>query len=318
MAWALIGLLKDIDCQILCLDQRERSGTFKENAAKIDDRIADVSLKETWEEFLPQVDLIFHFAAQTSVYTAGEDPVKDFERNVLPMVYLLETCRQHKLKPSILFSGTVTEAGMPQYLPVDEVHPDNPITIYDLHKLMAENYLKYYCRQQIVKGATLRLANVYGPGPESSSADRGVLNLMVKKALGGEDLSIYGAGEYLRDYVYVQDVIRAFLSAAINIDKVNGNHYIIGTGKGTTLAEAFNLAIERTCLASGKKVKIKSLDPPAGRSLIETRNFVANSSQFISATGWKPDYSLSEGIDQIINSLLKGNKERAQYEKSKK
>ena len=305
MAWALVTLLNDIDCQIVRLDHKQPIDIPERKSAKIIDLFGDVSIKETWEKALAGIDIVFHFAAQTSVYAANENPVNDLNQNILPMVYLLETCRQQKIKPVILFSGTVTESGMPVYLPVDETHPDNPITIYDLHKLIAENYLKYYCRQSLVKGTILRLANVYGPGPKSSNSQRGILNLMVRKALQGEDLVLYGTGEYLRDYVYVQDVAMAFLNAAVNIDKLNGNHYVIGIGKGTTLAEAFNLVVEKTFARTGKKVKINSIKPPAELSLIEKRNFIADSRRFISATGWKTNYSLVQGIEAVIQSVLK-------------
>lgn len=304
LASALVILLNDIDCRIVRLDQKQPIDILEKKSAKIIDLVGDVSVKEAWEKALAGIDIVFHFAAQTSVYVANENPVNDLNQNILPMVYLLETCRQQKIKPVILFSGTVTESGMLAYLPVDETHPDNPITVYDLHKLISENYLKYYCRQNLVKGTILRLANVYGPGPKSSNSQRGILNLMVRKALQGEDLVLYGTGEYSRDYVYVQDVARAFLNAAVNIDKLNGNHYVIGTGKGTTLAEAFNLVVEKTFARTGKKVKINSIKPPAELSLIEKRNFIGDSRKFISATGWKADYSLSQGIEAVIQSVL--------------
>lgn len=304
LASALVTLLSDINCQIVRLDQKQPLNIPRDKAANIIDLFGDVSIKETWEKALAGIDIVFHFAAQTGIYAADENPINDLNQNVLPMVYLLEACRRQKIRPVILFSGTVTESGMPAYLPVDETHPDNPITVYDLHKLIAEKYLKYYCRQNLVKGTILRLANVYGPGPKSSNSQRGILNLMVRKALQGEDLVLYGTGEYLRDYVYVQDAARAFLSAAVNIDKVNGNHYVIGTGKGTTLAEAFNLVVDKTFARTGRKIKINSIEPPAGLSLIEKRNFIADSRKFISATDWKVDYSLAEGIEAVIQSVL--------------
>ncbi|MDP3789943.1 MAG: NAD-dependent epimerase/dehydratase family protein [Candidatus Omnitrophota bacterium] len=305
LASVLVALLSDTDCRIIRLDQKKPAAVPRRKAAEIVDLVGDVSIDKTWEEPLDGIEIVFHFAAQTSVYTANKDTAEDLKRNVMPMVHLLEACRRQKIKPVILFSGTVTESGMPAYLPVDETHPDNPITVYDLHKLMAENYLKYYCRQGLVRGATLRLANVYGPGPESGSAGRGILNLMVKKALQGENLTLYGTGEYLRDYVYVYDVADAFLKAAASIDKVNGHHFVIGSGKGTTLAEAFNLVAEKAAVKTGKKVRIISVDPPSELSLIENRNFIADNRKFISGTGWKAEYSLTQGIEAIIESVLK-------------
>ena len=198
----------------------------------------------------------------------------------------------------------MTEAGIPTRLPVDETHPDTPITIYDLHKLMAESYLKYYSGQGIIQGAILRLANIYGPGPKSSSADRGVLNVMVRKALNGEPLTVYGKGDYLRDYVYVEDVARAFLMAGANIEPVNSQHFVIGSGQGCTLAEAFNLVAERVALKAGQPVPVTHVEPPTPQSPIEARNFVADTTRFWQATGWKARVSLTEGIDRTIDVFL--------------
>lgn len=300
---SLLSLLREVDCQVIRLDLKQNT-TAPGGEAKIIDIIGDVGKIETWQTYLPGVDIVFHFAAQTSVYFANNDPLADNLRNVQPMLYLLETCRQNDFHPAVIFSGTVTVTGMPKRIPVDETHTDDPVTMYDVHKLMAENYLKYYSGQGIVNGAILRLANVYGPGPVSSSADRGILNMMVKKALAGEDLTLYGKGEFLRDYIFVKDVAAAFLLAAINITKVKSQHFVLGTGKGTTLAEAFNLVTERVKAKTGKKVKVVSVDPPAGQSLIENRNFVADSGKFTGLTGWQAETPLVAGIDEIIQSII--------------
>lgn len=307
IASALLDLLKDINCRIICLDRKNSAPVYGVKKATMLNMIGDVSEKSIWNKALRGIDIVFHFAAQTSVYTANEHPANDLKANVLPMLYLLETCRSKRIKPTILFSGTVTESGMPEYLPVDETHPDNPITVYDLHKLMAEEYLKYYCRQGFVKGAILRLANVYGPGPGASSADRGILNLMIKRALKGENLTLYGMGEYLRDYVYVSDVAGAFLTAAENMDKLNGRHFVIGSGKGITLARAFDLIARKAYDKTGRKVSVIKVRPPANLSLIETRNFRADSSRFRKITGWRARYSLDEGIEAIMQDLCHRN-----------
>lgn len=308
MASALVALLKDVECQIVRLDQRQAAPVLLGKSVTISGLIGDVSIPETWVKALTEVDIVFHFAAQTSVYVANEDPVNDLNRNILPMIYLLERCRKLKKRPVVLFSGTATETGMPSYLPVDEKHPDKPITVYDLHKLIAENYLKYYAGQGIVRGAVLRIANVYGPGSKSSSAGRGVLNMMVKKALQGEDLTFYRKGDFIRDYIFVIDVANAFLLAGKNIDILNGNHFVIGSGQGITIREAFELVAERVAVHTGRKVRVVSVEPPSTYSEIENRNFIADSCAFKNATGWEIKYSLEEGIDRTIeffkNSII--------------
>ena len=300
----LLHILKDIDCTIIRLSRDSRRLLSVSGIANVVDITGDIRARKTWEQALEDVDIVYHFAAQTSVYVANENPLADMEVNVLPMLKLLEVCRSKMWKPIILFPGTATEVGISKNLPVDETYKDCPVTIYDLHKLMAENYLKYYSQQGVVHGTVLRLANVYGPGSKSSSPDRGVINSMVHKALADEQLTVYGKGDCLRDYVFVEDVIFAFLRAAIHIEQLNGKYFVLGSGEGHTITQAFNLVADRVALKTGKRVTVRHVDPPSPLHPIEFRNFIANPQLFVDATGWKPNYSLVEGIDRTISSLL--------------
>jgi nucleoside-diphosphate-sugar epimerase len=194
--------------------------------------------------------------------------------------------------------------GVPARLPVDESFPDQPCTIYDMHKLQAEQYLKHYARGGIVRGASLRLANVYGPGPKSGSADRGVLNAMVRRALRGETLTIYGTGESVRDYVYVEDAARCFARAAASVEAVNGRHFVVGSGVGHTVAQAVRLVAELVTERVGRPVRVEHTPAPATLSPIESRNFVARVDAFDEATGFRPGIQLSDGIQRTIDYLL--------------
>jgi len=304
LASNLVRLLADTPCRIVRLDKPETAFTPVAGAADVCDLTGDVRDRAVWERALDGVDAVFHFAAQTSVYVAAQHPCSDLEINVRPALHLLETCMERSWRPVILFSGTVTECGVPDRVPVDETHPDRPITIYDVHKLTTEGYLKHYAAEGRVRSAVLRLANVYGPGPKSSSADRGVLNLMIRKALAGETLTVYGTGEHLRDYVFVEDVAEAFLAAGANIEATNGRHFVIGSGKGHTIAQAIRMAADRVALKTGRRAPVTHIEPPGPQSPIEARNFVADSTRFKQATGWRPRVSLAEGMDRTIACFL--------------
>jgi nucleoside-diphosphate-sugar epimerase len=220
--------------------------------------------------------------------------------NVLPLLYVLEHARARGHKPLVLFASTVTAYGLPERLPVDESFPDDPRSVYDLDKIAAERFLAHYARTGVVRGATLRLANVYGPGPRSSKPDRGVLNAMVRRALAGERLNVYGTGEWLRDYVYVDDVARAFVHAARRPDAVNGRSFIIASGQGVTVAEAVRLVAELVGAHTGRRVEVEHVPPPSHLSPVETRQFVGRTDAFHAATGWSPSVSLREGIKKTI------------------
>ena len=298
----LIRILKDCECTLVRLDRRNPP-PVSSGKAKFEDITGDIQDSSIFKAAVQDVDIVFHFAGQTSLYWAEKNPIEDLNINVVPMLHLLEACRETSRRPTVLFSGTATQLGLPPSLPVDESLSDSPISIYDIHKLMAENLLLYYARRGFVRGATLRLANVYGPGPKSSSTDRGILNMMVRRALADEPLTIYGTGEYLRDYIYVEDVVQAFIHAAVHIDRVSGRYFILGSGDGVTLKEAINLVADRTALRTGKKVPVEHIDPPSPLHPIEFRNFVADPRSFKEAADFRIKYSLIEGIDSTIDSF---------------
>lgn len=306
----IINVLGSVDCKIIRFDHTNVSFPPHEGEQNIIDVKGDIRDNSIWPDLLSGTDIVFHLAGQTSVYKATENPCLDMDVNVIPILHLLETCKRNNWEPTILFSGTVTETGLTERLPVNESHNDQPITIYDLHKLMAENYLKYYTRTNIVKGCILRLANVYGPGPKSSSADRGILNKMIRKAIHGEPLTLFDEGNCIRDYIYVEDVAWAFIKAAEYINKLNAKHFIIGSGIGYTLADTFKLVIERVAIKTGRSVDLLQIDPPTAQDPIESRNFIADATSFYKLTGWKAGHSLNCGIDRTIDSFCNHDYER--------
>lgn len=305
LAFSLVQALSAVPSSIvrLCRAGGTPPPPFPDAVGHIEVVLADVRDPDVWSRVLPGVDFVFHLAAQTSVPRADQDPRADFDVNARPVLHLLETCQRAPKPPIVLMAGTATQAGIPISNPVDETHPDVPVTIYDLHKLVAESYLKHYSAHGLVRGATLRLANVYGPGPASASADRGVLNTMIRRALRGEALTVFGTGEYLRDYVFVEDVTAAFLAAGAHIERLNGRSFLIGSGTGYTLRQALDLVAERVSLTTGCRVPVIHADPPAPLHPIEARNFVANPARFRQATGWAPSVALPEGIDRMVAYL---------------
>jgi UDP-glucose 4-epimerase len=300
VAASLVRELAPIAASIRRFGRSEARAPAPSGRAPIEHWIGDVRKRADVERALEGTDVVFHLAAQTSVYVADEDPPADLEANVLPMQHLLEACRKSARPRAIIFASTVTISGLAERLPVSEDTPDLPVTTYDIHKRMAEQYLEFYVRRGFVQGGTLRLANVYGPGPKSSRADRGVLNAMVRRALAGEALKVYGSGEFLRDYVYVDDVARAFVKAAESAERLSGKPYVLSNGQGVTLRHAIGRVAALAAEHTGQAVTIEHVEPPAALSPIESRNFVGDSSRLQKATGWAPSVGLDEGIRRTI------------------
>lgn len=303
----MIQILSDVSCKILSISRKQ--GSF-DHAAKVSSQaqyqniFGDVRDRSLWENNLEGVDVLFHFAGQTSAVYSDEHPDEDYRANVLPILHFLEVCRLRHLSPSVLFAGTVTESGIPRHLPVNEKAEDNPLTFYDFHKWTAENYLKFYSRLGAVQAATLRLPNIYGPGRDVGSGDRGILNRMIRKALAGETLTVFGEGSELRDYLYIEDALHAFLAAGASIKALAGGHYVIGTGTGHSLRDAFELIRERVHHMTGRMTSVAQCPAPVPQPLINHRNFIADSRLFCSLTAWTPAVTLSQGIDRTIGALL--------------
>ena len=137
-----------------------------------------------------------------------------------------------------------------------------------------------------------------------SRADRGILNRMILRGLQGEAITVYGKGEQLRDYVFVEDVVQAFLAAGAAAEALQGGHYVIGSGQGHTIAEAFRLVADRVAARTGRNVPVNHVEPPAGAASIDSRNFVSDPSRFMKLTGWKPGHALAAGIDRTIEFCL--------------
>ena len=264
------------------------------------DVVANLNDPDGWH-WVNEADVLFHLAGKTSIAATAADPLGSFYSNVTPVIHAIEATLKSPRRPALVIAGTVTQVGMVEELPVKTDASDNPVTVYDLHKLMAEKHLNLAVSEHGIRGCCLRLANVYGPSKASTSkASRGTINKLVGMALEGQPLTIYGHGNYLRDYIYIDDVVSAFLSAGATKTAQNGNGWIISTGIGTTIHDAFGLIAERATAATGTTVPIKHAQWPEGTSKIDLRNFIGDSSTFSEATGWSAQVSLEEGIDRTI------------------
>lgn len=303
---SLARVLSQIDCTLICCSRDiEKLEIIPPVKAHVVNREIDIRTPSIWEEILEGVDVVFHFAAQTSSKFANDNPCMDMDINLVSIARFIETCQKKAIWPDIIFPGTVTEAGLTKTYPLDEMIQDVPITVYDINKLAAERYVCYYGTQLGGRGVTLRLANVYGPGPKSGRPDRGILNMMVMRALAGEPLTLYGEGNFVRDYIFIDDVVTAFLMAGAALHVTNGRYYVLGSGVGHTIKEMAEIVKTMVAKITGKNVDIQNIPPPPGLSQIEFRHFVANTARFRQDTGWKPRVTLEEGIKNTIDSFMR-------------
>lgn len=173
-----------------------------------DPKIADVFAKE-------QFDVLSHHAAQISVRVAVENPRLDAEINILGSLNLYEAARISGVKKIIFASSGGAVYGEQQYYPADEKHPKRPISPYGVTKLSNEFYLGYYRAIYGIEHVIFRYTNVYGPR-QNPHGEAGVVAIFIQKMLAGEQPVINGDGTQTRDYIYVEDLVRANVLALEN------------------------------------------------------------------------------------------------------
>ena len=300
---AIVDRLMESPLQILCVSSQELAPRAGIRTMK-----ADVRTLHCWLEIVEHADVIFHLAGNTSAYTAAINPAESLSSTLLPVTHLVRAAQELGRQPRVVFASTATVYGLTAKLPVSEKVEPKPITVYDLHKLFAEQQLALATQQGKLCGVSLRLANVYGSSSSLSSADdRGILNRVTAMAMQGKDLNVYGDGNYLRDYVYIDDVVRAFMVAGLT-EGVCGGIFNVATGESVSVQEAFQLVIQRVANITGTRILIKNIPWPEGANPIELRNYTADIKCIADDLGWRPKISLESGLDCMIDSFRNSTK----------
>ena len=276
----------------------------------VEDWVLDLNKKSSWIRIVNKSDIIFHLSGNTSIFNAETDPKESLISTLLPVIQLINASKKLSRIPRVVFSSTATVYGLTEALPVSETRQLNPITTYDLHKFFAEQQLLVASSSNIIDAISLRLANVYGPSlTESLAQDRGILSKITRMRFELKNLQIYGNGEYLRDYIYIDDVVNAFLHASVmNYDILLDRNDItlnVASGKGTSVKEVFSLISNEVEKITGIRGAIKNVAWPKGVNEIEKRSYIASIELIKSLTGWEPSVSLEEGIQLLVKHYSK-------------
>jgi UDP-glucose 4-epimerase len=182
-------------------------------------------------------DLLNHHAAQIDVRVSVADPAADAELNIVAALRLFQSLIDGGLKKIVFASSGGAAYGDPISTPQGEDHPVNPISPYGCAKLAIDQYLGYYRAIHGVASASLRYGNVYGPR-QRKDGEAGVVAIFAGALLDGSQVRINGTGEQTRDYVFVEDVVRA--NMAVSENDLTGV-FNVGTGKETSVNELFEI-----------------------------------------------------------------------------
>lgn len=261
---------------------------------------------DDFESVLAASSAVFHLAAQTSAYAAESDSEADYASNVELTGRALKTSANAEQPPRFVFASTATIVGATPKRSDYAGLPDCPETTYDEHKLLAEKGVAMFTEAGMVNGVSLRLTNVFGPGPSSSGKGRGLVNMFIQQALASEPLTVFGDGNYTRDYVFIEDVVAAFLAAAECWAPDWNSSYVVGSGTGRTIVDMAETVLRLVAKRVPTRSKILFVEEPENLLSIDRRHYVAPIDEFTRVSSWRPAVEFDEGVERTIDFYLAG------------
>ena len=241
-------------------------------------------------------ELVFHLAAQADVRVSVARPAFDATVNIVGSLNVLEGARQAEAERVIFAAsgGTLYGEPSPEDLPVRESHPQQPLSPYGVAKKSVIDYLTAYRELHALEFSALALGNVYGPR-QDPLGEAGVVAIFAQRILQGEPVTVFGDGEQTRDYVFVDDVVDAFVRAATRGGGLVCN---IGTGIETSV----NLLLSTMTVQSGLEVTRVEAPLRPGELLRSSLDIERAGIQL----GWRPWTDLADGTRAVLESVGEG------------
>jgi len=243
---------------------------------------------------LTNQDAVFHLLSTTVPQTSNDDPAYDVGTNVIGTLRLLDAARNASVQKVIFASSGGTVYGIPQEIPIKENHPTDPTSSYGIGKLIIEKYLHMYWQLYGLDYCILRIANAYGER-QRPMATQGVIPVFLEKALRNSEVTVWGDGSVMRDYVFVTDISNALVKAVVYSGDLKV--FNIGSGQAHSLSDVIQ-AIERV---TGRPLKVKYTP---GRSF-DVPISVLDISRAKNYLNWTPTTSLFDGIARMYAWMLK-------------
>lgn len=307
---ALMASLYSIRCHIIALvHEREFLPAPAETEATVTSRCGDLSATSFWRHVLHETrpDVIVNLAAYEHRRNSQHAPERDLAINAAAVLELLDACKELQLKPRIVQASSANLFGCPTSPLVNEDTPDQLLSLYSINKHTAEKYLGHYAESFNIPGVALRFANIYGPLPvrDADLESRVVLNGIMRRALAGGPLYLYRNHACVRDFVYVDDAVRAICAVAVSETITPGDKYVIGSGEGYSLKEIVTEIANQVENFDRPPVEVL-VDTVATLAPIEWREFIADYTRLSSTTGWEPQIKLQQGIDLTLRAFIGG------------
>lgn len=273
-------------------------GGLRYNLAGVEDRVAvhvrDVRDQAGLDDLLEDQQVVFNLFGQTSHLDSMRDPLTDLEHNCRAQVIFLDAIRRAARDARVVFASTRQLYGSPEYLPVDEAHPVNPVDINGVHKWAGEAYHRLYGDLYGLAVSVLRLTNTFGPRMRVRDGRQTFLGLWIRLALTGKTIDVFGDGTQLRDLTFVDDCLRAFLLAASREEAV-GQTFNLGDRRAVSLEELARMLTDLTGSGSYRLVPF-----PSDQAAIDIGDYQGDHSKIEQSLGWSPAVELEAGLGRTV------------------
>ena len=319
---------------VLVYDALSRPGVEKNlawlkerHAGQITNIVADIRDEDELARAAGEAKAVFHMAAQVAVTTSMADPRVDFEINLKGTINLLDALRLRGEEVPIVFASTNKVYGDladiefrlegQRYVPQDrdvrehgvgEARPLDFHTPYGCSKGAADQYVLDYSRIYGIRSAVFRMSCLYGPR-QFGTEDQGWVAHFLIQALEGRQITLYGDGYQVRDILYVDDAVAAYLAALDTIDSVSGNAFNLGGGPENTVS--LRELLDRIAAITGRKPKIEFDDWRPG----DQPWYVSDTKALQAACGWKATVTVDDGLRRLSAWLGTAFKDRVASER---
>lgn len=245
-------------------------------------------------EVLAHADVVFNLAGEVSHSASMRDPVRDLEINTLAQLKFIRTLARLRPGIRVVYASTRQVCGKPLALPVHEDHPVNPSDFNGIHKRAAEQYHLLHARLGLLDSVVLRLTNTYGPRLALDVVGQGFLTVFLRNALAGAPIDVFGDGEQLRDPLYVDDAVDAFLLAG-TLDTDIFRVFNVCGPEVLSVLEIARLIQEES---GGGEVRLRPF--PAEHRAFDIGSYYGDTSRITKVFGWTPKVSFRAGIQQTL------------------
>ena len=239
-----------------------------------------------------EIETVFHLAAQSSGEKSFDDPRYDFRSHVVGTFNLLRWCQSSTVE-RFVYASSMSVYGDPTYLPVDEQHPVDHKTFYAAGKLAAEAYVQLFDNMGL-NTTIFRLFSVYGPNQNMNNMKQGMVSIYISFLLRDEVLLIKGSTDRFRDFVYIDDVVDAWIEAK-DAPTTHGEIYNISREKKITVEHLVECMLK---YFGEPNYPVEVADGTPGDQF----GIYGDSSKLRQDINWTPNISIEQGLTEMIES----------------